>query len=297
MPELTLPPLTHPLVLFALFVLGTIIGSFLNVVVYRLPVMLKRQWQQQCEAYLAAEQGNKANPPESTNTFNLALPHSHCPHCQTPIKPWHNLPIIGYFLLKGRCHACQEHIPARYPWIEFIAGVIAVIATLHFTVSAQFIAAIGISYTLLCLALIDVDHQLLPDTLTLPLMWAGLLFNTLSSHAFAAPSDAILGAVIGYLLLWVIYQVHKTLTGKEGMGYGDFKLTAAAGAWLGWQALPLLLLLAAGAGALIGILILIKKRQGRDTPIAFGPYLAAAFWISLFWGDTLREQYLPLFAL
>lgn len=288
--------LTHPLILLGLFIAGLIVGSFLNVVIYRLPRMMQHQWQQQCEALLATESATDQNE-ESETTFNLALPHSHCPHCKTPIKPWHNIPLLGWLLLRGRCVSCQQKISPRYPLVELAAGVLTVICALYFPVWLPFLATLGVSYALLCLTLIDAEHQLLPDVITLPLLWAGLLFNALAPTPFAVLPDAVLGAAAGYGVLWLLYHSHRALTGKEGMGYGDFKLTAAAGAWLGWQALPLLLLLSAGVGAVIGLVMLRRAKAGQNTPIAFGPYLAAAFWISLIWGEVLREKYLLLFTL
>ena len=286
-------------------VLGLLVGSFLNVVIYRLPVMMERDWQEGCRHYLEQQAAAKATdntavdltvgdpgdstPPPAVEKFNLAYPPSRCSACDAQIKAWQNIPIISYLLLKGKCAHCKTGISVRYPIIEFITALLTVIVALHFGPSLQAVAGIGITWCLITLTMIDFDTQLLPDSITLPLMWAGLIASTLP--VFATTNDALFGAAFGYLSLWSIYWLFKLVTGKEGMGYGDFKLLAALGAWLGWQALPVIILLSSVVGAVVGIALIIATRRGKDIPIPFGPYLATAGWAAMLWGDTLVALY------
>lgn len=265
-------------------VLGLFVGSFLNVVVARLPVMLDRRWRAECADYLG--QGQEDDAP----AFNLATPSSHCPACQAPVRPWHNVPLLGYAWLRGRCADCGERISPRYPLLEALTG--AMFAALAWQLGLQPLLAGGLllSAGLVALGCIDAQTRLLPDDLTLPLLWAGLLF-----HLFWLPAtlaDVVLGAAVGYLLLWLVYQLFHLLTGKEGMGYGDFKLLAALGAWLGWQMLPLVVLLSSLLGSLIGIALIVAGRHGRGQPLPFGPYLAMAGWVALVWGQDIMRWYL-----
>ena len=263
--------------------LGLCIGSFLNVVITRLPVMLMQQWRS--EALAALEQ-----PEEGQTPFNLAWPGSMCPACRAPIK-WHdNLPLIGWLKRRGRCASCQGRISPQYPLVELGGGVIALAVLAIFGLGWQALFIAGACYALLAMAVIDLRTQLLPDILTLPLLWAGLLYQLLFQPLML--SSAVMGAIAGYLVLWSVYWLFKLLTGKEGMGYGDFKLLAALGAWLGWQALPLVLIISAGLGAIFGIALQITNKEKRGIPMPFGPFLALAGWVALLMGDTLIALYL-----
>jgi leader peptidase (prepilin peptidase)/N-methyltransferase len=275
------------MVLFFTVVLGLLVGSFLNVVIYRLPVMMEKEWKQECRLILDIEPDKKQ---DTNETFNLAHPSSRCPHCQTPIKAWQNIPVFSYLFLKGQCHSCKTKISARYPIIEAVTGLLSFLIIWQFGATLAGLTALLFTWALISLTMIDVDHKLLPDQITLPLLWLGLIIN--SSSVFASLPDAVWGTIIGYLSLWSIYWLFKLLTGKEGMGYGDFKLLAALGAWMGWQALPVIILLSSLVGAIVGSIILVMNKQGRDTAIPFGPYLAAAGWIALLWGDVITQSYL-----
>ncbi len=276
--------------LLVLFFLGLFVGSFLNVVIYRLPLSIQHEWKTQCSELL--EQPLDGAPPP-----NIAWPGSHCPTCKTPLKAWHNIPVISFLFLRGQCAFCNAPISVRYPIIELFTGVVSVIVGLTFQEPLTIGLALLVCWSLISLTMIDIDHTLLPDIITLPLMWVGLLFNTVSEHAFVSGQSAVIGAAAGYMVLWTLYQIHHRLTGKEGMGYGDFKLLAVAGAWLGWQQLPLVLLLSAGVGAIIGTTMIIIKKRGGDFQIPFGPYLAAAIFACLIWGEQLTEAYFTLFSL
>jgi leader peptidase (prepilin peptidase)/N-methyltransferase len=267
-----------------LLLLGLTVGSFLNVVVYRLPIMMESRWRRDCCELLEIEQEKQEAP------LSLATPNSHCPHCRAAIRPWQNIPLLSYLLLRGRCANCGTRIPLRYPAVELVTGLMTLALGCRFDPSLALLGAMLITWSLIVLTLIDVDHQLLPDDITLPLLWLGLLFNL--GGTFVPLRDAVIGATAGYLILWSVYWLFKLATGKEGMGYGDFKLLAALGAWLGWQALPLVILLSSLVGAVCGIALMIIKRRGRDIPIPFGPYLAMAGWIALLWGDRLTALYL-----
>ena len=282
------------------FIFAATIGSFLNVVIHRFPVMMKREWQQECNQYLQEyheEIVNKIgidqlNKPIDAfpEKYNLVVPGSACPKCKTSIKPWHNLPLLGWLMLKGKCAACHAPISSRYPIIEFTTGLLIATLAWHFGPSWQFVFASILTFVLVALTGIDLDEMLLPDQMTLPLLWLGLIINL--NHTFTSPTDAIIGAAAGYLSLWSIFWLFKILTGKEGMGYGDFKLLAVFGAWLGWQMLPLVLLLSSLVGAVVGITMIISKRLKQGNPIPFGPYIAAAGWIALIWGQPIVDWYL-----
>jgi leader peptidase (prepilin peptidase)/N-methyltransferase len=274
----------------AAFLFGLAIGSFLNVVIHRLPLMLERHWRAQ-----AADVEGRPAPAEG-EPFNLVAPRSRCPACQAPIRALHNIPVLSWLALRGRCAACRAPISARYPLVELAtaAAFAAVAWRFDFGISAG-LALVFTAY-LIALTGIDVDRQLLPDVLTVPLLWFALvasLWHVAGEQPPPAPlRDAVIGAVAGYLFLWLVYQLFKLVTGKEGMGYGDFKLFAAIGAWLGWQMLPLVLLLAALVGAAVGIAMIAARRLGRSVPISFGPYLAGAAWIALMWGPSIVDRYL-----
>ncbi len=266
-----------------LLLLGLLVGSFLNVLIYRLPRMLDWEWRAMCADMRGEAQEGRA-------PLNLFRPRSHCPHCQHPIAAYDNMPVLSWLLLRGRCRHCGTAISGRYPVVELLSGLLAAGAALHFGPGVQALEAALFLWCVLALTLIDVDSQLLPDQLTLPLLWLGLLFNV-SGH-WVPLADAVLGAMAGYLSLWSVYWLFKWATGKEGMGYGDFKLLAAIGAWLGWLSLPIVLLLASVVGALVGVALVVGKGHDRHVPIPFGPYLAAAGAIALFWGPQLQAWYL-----
>lgn len=267
-------------------IIGIMIGSFLNVVIHRLPRMMERAWHQQC-AELRGE--NIHNIP----VFNLVTPRSTCPQCEHRITALENIPIISYLFLKGYCSQCNTRISLRYPIIEGLTGIMSGFTAWHFGFGLTAIAALLFIWAMIALTFIDFDRQLLPDAITLPLLWIGLLFNL--DNGFIEIRSAIIGSVAGYLVLWTIYWGFKLTTGKEGMGYGDFKLLAAIGAWLGWQMLPLVILFSSFAGGIIGIILIIIKKYQRNTAIPFGPYLAGGGLIALFWGNKINHAYLGLF--
>jgi leader peptidase (prepilin peptidase)/N-methyltransferase len=285
---------------FALFIviglLGLLAGSFLNVVAYRVPIMMELEWREQC-ADLEKEPF-KPPPHAKDGRFNLVWPGSACPGCGTPVAPQHNVPVLSWLLLRGKCSSCGIKISARYPIVEAFAAIVGVAVAYTFGPTWQMVAVLGASWLLLALALVDVDTQLLPDSMTLPLLWAGLLINAFPSlgMAFVDLRSAVAGAAAGYVSLWLVYQLFKLATGKEGMGYGDFKLFAAIGAWLGWQILPLVILLSAAVGAVIGIAMILLAGRSRHKPIPFGPYLAGAGWIAILWGEPLLASYERFFA-
>ncbi len=271
--------------LFSAFagVLGLMVGSFLNVVIHRLPKMLEREWQAQC-----AELSGK--PLEPAPRYNLFVPGSACPQCGHKIGALENIPVISYLLLRGKCKACQAPISARYPIVEALTGALSAFAAWHFGFGAAGLGALLLIWALIALTFIDVDTQLLPDAITLPLLWVGLLFGF--PGAFTDLHSAVIGAVAGYLALWSVYWIFKLATGKEGMGYGDFKLLSALGAWLGWKMLPLVILLSSVVGAVVGLGLILAARRGRNVPIPFGPYLAGGGLIALLWGNELTRGYL-----
>ena len=277
----------YPVATVALvIVIGLLVGSFLNVVIYRLPVMMEREWKSECKLILDPDSPNE----EPAEPFNLAFPNSHCPNCDAPIRAWQNIPVISYVLLRGQCANCKVSISARYPIIEAVTALMSAVIAWQLGASLEMLAALFFTWSLIALTMIDADHKLLPDQITLPLLWAGLLLNSFS--LFVPLYDAVWGAIGGYLSLWSVYWLFKILTGKDGMGYGDFKLLAALGAWLGWQSLLVIILLSSLVGAIVGSIILLANKQGRNTAIPFGPYLAAAGWIAFLWGDQIIDAYL-----
>jgi leader peptidase (prepilin peptidase)/N-methyltransferase len=283
--------LSDPLIL-TLFcgLLGLLIGSFLNVVIYRLPVMMEREWRKDCREFLELEPENAGG-----EAFNLILPHSHCPHCQAAIKPYQNIPVLSYVFLKGKCAQCGNGISLRYPLIEAFTGLCSAITAYHFGYGVELAFALLLTWSLIALSFIDIDKQLLPDSIVLPFMWLGLLLSLF--NVYTDPSTSIIGAIAGYMSLWTVFQLFKLITGKEGMGYGDFKLLALFGAWLGWQFLPMIILLSSLVGAVIGIAMIIFADRDHRVPIPFGPYLAAAGWLALLWGDDIIRVYLTALGL
>ena len=265
---------------------GLAIGSFLNVVIHRLPLMLERQWRAQC-----AEITNHPAAPEG-EPISLVRPRSRFPSCGAQIRALHNIPVLSYLALHGRCASCSAPISLRYPLVELATAIVSGAVAWHFGFGWQAAFALIFSWYLIAMAGIDVDRQLLPDVLTLPLLWIGLLASLWPAAGFASPRDALIGAAAGYLILWAVFHLFRLVTGKEGMGYGDFKLLAAIGAWLGWQLLPLVLLLAAVVGTAVGVTLIVMRRHGRNVPIPFGPYLAGAGWIAMLWGPLIVERYL-----
>jgi len=288
----------------ACVVFGLLFGSFLNVVIHRLPIMLDRQWREQCAELMAEASGAAATetsaPAAQADRFNLFVPASACPSCKTPIRAWQNVPVVSYLLLKGRCAACGTSISARYPLVEALTGIVSGLVAWKFGFSWAAAGALVFSWFLIALTFIDVDRQLLPDALTLPLIWLGLLFSLWHPEAGLAgfPVDlrsSLIGAVVGYLSLWAVYHLFRLATGKEGMGYGDFKLLAAIGAWLGLKMLLPTILVSALVGAVVGAVILVVKGRDKGTPIAFGPFLAAAGWIMLMCGPAIVDRYMGFF--
>ncbi|MGO2010252.1 MAG: prepilin peptidase [Pseudoalteromonas sp.] len=266
------------------------IGSFLNVVIYRIPLMMQREWQTECRTLLADELSNEQNNQTTpTKPFNLVTPSSTCPNCKTTIKAWQNIPVLSWLLLKGRCASCKHPITVRYPIIEVLTAILSLTVAYTFGATEQALLYIVITWFLVTLTFIDIDHMLLPDQLTLPLIWLALIAAVLGITI--PPSDAIIGAACGYLSLWSVYWLFKLLTGKEGMGYGDFKLLAVFGALLGWQFLLMIILLSSVVGAIIGIALLSIQGKDKTTPIPFGPYLAIAGWIAMLWGTQLKTYY------
>jgi leader peptidase (prepilin peptidase)/N-methyltransferase len=280
-------------------ILGLLVGSFLNVVIYRLPKMMERDWQNQCKDFLANDSDIATLPPstptndEKQEPFNLMVPASRCPCCNHKIRAWENIPVISYLFLGGKCSTCKTDISIRYPIIEIVTGILSVVVIAYFGISWDGLAALVFTWSLIALTMIDIDTYLLPDDITLPLVWLGLILN--SFGIFTDLPSALWGAVAGYISLWMVYQVFKLATGKEGMGFGDFKLLAALGAWMGWQMLPQIILLSSLIGAIIGIAMIVIRGRDKNIPIPFGPYLAIAGWIAFMWGDTINQSYLKLF--
>ena len=275
--------------------LGLLVGSFLNVVIHRLPIMLERSWRQEFNDYFASDSSDPKLPGEESAelvqpAYNLVVPRSACPHCGHAITALENIPLISWLWLRGRCRGCQAPISPRYPLVELLTGLISLAIALTQPPGLALLSALLLSWVLVALTFIDLDKMLLPDQLTLPLLWLGLLLNL--GGTFASLSDAVIGAAAGYLVLWLLYWGFKLLTGKEGMGYGDFKLLAALGAWLGWQSLPLILILSSLVGAVVGITLIALRRHEQANPIPFGPYLAMAGWIALIWGESITHWYL-----
>ncbi len=273
--------------------LGLLVGSFLNVVIYRLPLMMQREWQEQCRLLLSESDDNAA-PPQA-DAFNLVTPRSRCPHCQRPITAVENIPLVSYLWLKGRCPGCGGHISRRYPVVEAVTAMLSGIVAWHFGFGWAAGAALLLTWGLIALTVIDFDHQLLPDSITLPLLWLGLLLSL--PALFVDSAASIIGAAAGYLSLWTVYVLFKWATGKEGMGHGDFKLLAMLGAWVGWQGLPVIVLLSSVVGAAVGITLILARGRDRNIPIPFGPYLATAGWLALLWGDAITARYFAMMGL
>jgi leader peptidase (prepilin peptidase)/N-methyltransferase len=271
------------------FLFSLLVGSFLNVVIYRIPVMMEREWQQ---SIAEAQQEDNAIESSIQPAFNLATPASTCPSCGHKIRWYENIPVVSYALLRGKCSACKASISLRYPLIELLTAVLSVIAMRQFGFNEFGLAAVVFTWCLIALTFIDLDHQLLPDRITLPLLWLGLLIN--SYNSFTSLGSAVWGAALGYLSLWSVYWLFKLLTGKEGMGYGDFKLLAALGAWCGATALPLLILLSSVTGVILAVAMMVFNRHEAKNPLPFGPYLAIAGWVALLWGDKITTAYLQL---
>jgi len=266
--------------------LGLLVGSFLNVVVYRLPLMMEREWKSECRALL--EVGG--DDTDDTETFSLVRPRSRCPHCGHQISALENVPILSYALLRGKCSVCKSPISLRYPFVELLSAVAATFVAMHFGFGLAGALGLVLTWALIALAAIDIDTQLLPDSITQPLLWLGILANY--HHVFVSLEDAVLGAIGGYLILWAVFWGFKLATGKEGMGYGDFKLLALLGAWMGWQVLPAIIVLSSVVGACFGIGLMIFAAHDRSKPLPFGPYLATAGWIVLLWGGEIMQRYL-----
>src|SRR3984885_415081 len=278
----------------SIFLIGLIVGSFLNVVIYQLPIILEREWRSQAADVLA---GGSASAETANERFTLSTPRSACPKCKAPITAWQNIPIVSWIMLLGRCASCRTKISARYPLVELATGLLSAWVAWHFGFGAPAACALLVTWSLIALTGIDIDHQLLPDNITLPLMWAGLLAAVVVGPIAGSPipvsaRDALIGAASGYGSLWLVFHIFRLITGKEGMGFGDFKLFAALGAWLGWKLLPLVILLSAATGAVLGIMMIILRGRDRSAPIPFGPYLAAAGWIAMMYGDSLVDGYL-----
>ena len=268
-----------------IFILGLLVGSFLNVVILRLPVMMESDWQQQCCELLNIDDSRYKK-----NNFNLITPRSRCPSCDHHISAIENIPVISYIFLRGKCKKCGTKISLRYPLVELTSAITVTIVAFYFGVSLQALFAIFLTWALIALSMIDFDHQLLPDDITLPFLWFGIIINLFG--IFTDIESSILGAIFGYGILWIVYITFKMITGKEGMGHGDFKLLAVLGAWFGWQSLPLIIILSSLVGAIIGVSLMIFKSHDRNTAIPFGPYLAIAGWVSMLWGPYIMSSYL-----
>jgi leader peptidase (prepilin peptidase)/N-methyltransferase len=266
-------------------ILGLIVGSFLNVLIYRLPIMMQRGWKQECQEFL----GLPTTEP-TPKVFNLYLPASHCTNCATTLKSYQNIPIFSYLFLRGQCAHCQQKISLRYPLVEALTGIASAFVAYQLGGQIETLFALFLTWTLIALSGIDIDHQLLPDNMTLPVLWLGILLSLFT--LYTDPVSSIIGAIAGYLSLWCIYQLFKLITNKEGMGHGDFKLLSLLGAWLGWQYLAIIILLSSLVGAIIGILMIIILGRDRNIAIPFGPYLAIAGWVALLWGDMINSAYL-----
>ena len=279
--------------------LGLLVGSFLNVVIYRIPIMMENEWRAHCRELMGGQPvaaGSaiaETSPPEP---FNLVQPRSRCANCGAMVTAWQNIPVVSWLWLGGKCANCKAPISARYPIIEILTGMLSGLVVWKFGITIESGAALILTWTLISLTVIDIDHQLLPDNITYPLLWLGLTFSLLHQPGSASPfpdlQSSIIGAIAGYLSLWSVYWVFKLVTGKEGMGYGDFKLLAALGAWLGWQMLPLIIMLSALVGAVVGIAMILFLGRDRQIPIPFGPYLAGAGLIAMFWGTQISNGYL-----
>lgn len=281
---------TYPAIFVASVALsGLVVGSFLNVVIHRLPIMLEREWRRDCQQFLGQDTETSV-PAETESSWNLIWPGSHCPHCAKTLAVHENIPVLSYLWLRGRCSACHAAISPRYPAVELLSALLSAVVAHRFGPEVQVLPALALTWSLLALSFIDAEHQLLPDVITLPMLWLGLLLSVF--RVFTDSTAAILGAVAGYLSLWLVYQLFKWLTGREGMGHGDFKLLALLGAWLGWAHLPQIILLSSLVGAVAGLTLIALTRRDHRQPIPYGPYLAAAGWIALIWGDWINATYL-----
>ncbi len=269
---------------FVVGIVGLVVGSFLNVVIHRIPKMMERDWKQECRRILDVK-----NEDEPVEKYNLILPRSACPHCNHKISALENIPVISYLILGGKCSECNNQISIRYPAVEISTSILSLVIVATFGVTMQFILAIVLTWTLIAQTMIDYDCQLLPDDITMPILWLGIIANMFGT--FTDIYSSLLGAIFGYLILWIVYMVFKIVTGKEGMGYGDFKLLAMLGAWLGWQMLPLIIILSSIAGALVGLGLIFFYNHSQSKPIPFGPYLAIAGWIALIYGNELTTLY------
>lgn len=280
----------QPIIYFGtLFVLGAVVGSFLNVVIYRLPVMMQREWRHDCLEFL-----EQPAAPEAEK-FNLNTPRSRCGNCGHQITALENIPLVSYLVLGGKCAECKAPISRQYPLVELFTAIISVVVGWHFGVSLQALAALFLSWCLIAASGIDIGHKLLPDSITLPLLWLGILLSLFD--VFVSLEASVIGVIAGYMSLWTVFMLFKVVTGKEGMGYGDFKLLAMLGAWLGWKPLLVVILTSSLVGAIVGITMIALKKTERSTQIPFGPYLAAAGWITLMWGNELMHLYFSLFGL
>ena len=277
-----------PAAIAVALVLGLLVGSFLNVVVYRLPVMMERDWRRQCAELDAGDDAVAAG--EEPERFDLVVPRSRCPSCGHAIRAHENVPVLSWLWLRGRCAGCGARISARYPAVELLTGIMSAVVIWQLGATVAGLGGLLFTWALVAATFIDVDHQLLPDNITLPLLWLGLGFNL--GGVYAPLPDAVVGAIAGYGSLWLVYHAFRLVTGKEGMGYGDFKLLGALGAWLGWQLLPVVILLSSVVGAVVGVALISLRRHGREVPIPFGPYLAAAGWLAMLWGADLVAAYL-----
>lgn len=278
-------------------ILGMLVGSFLNVVVYRLPIMLQRDWRAQCCDYLEIENTVPDSNESSAKfeVFNLQKPDSHCPLCNHKIRPWENVPVFSYLFLGGKCSNCKSKISIRYPSVEFVSGVLSGLVAIHFGATWLTLALLFLTWALIALTLIDFDHQLLPDNITLPLIWLGLLVNAIDLGFGVTLRDSVIGAIAGYLVLWSFYWAFKLATGKEGMGYGDFKLLSAFGAWMGWQSLLPIIILSSLVGAVFGIGMIVFKGRDKSVPMPFGPFLAGAGFLMIIWGPQISSFYIENF--
>ncbi|PID43972.1 MAG: prepilin peptidase [Gammaproteobacteria bacterium] len=284
---------SHPTITFIFVsVLGLVIGSFLNVVIYRLPKILENEWTSQCRDILNIPPDEP--PALASSTLTLSAPNSTCPDCGHEIRPWENIPVLSYLFLRGKCSSCKNPISIRYPVIELVTGILSLATVCLLGINAQGVAALPLVWALIALTMIDIDTQLLPDNITLPFVWLGLIVN--AGGVFTSLDNALWGAVAGYLSLWTVYQGFRLLTGKEGMGFGDFKLLAVLGAWMGWQLVPLIIILSSFVGAAVGICLILFLGKDKNIPIPFGPYLAIAGWIALVWGHDIIRFYLSSFA-
>ena len=269
-------------------VLGLIVGSFINVIIHRLPVMMENEWRQECASLFADSPSAETTPPQAR--YNLVTPRSRCPNCEHMISATENIPLLSYILQRGRCTACSWRIPIRYPLVELLSALLTMAVAVHFGFGIQAGMAMVLTWFLISLSFIDFDTQLLPDSLTLPLLWIGLALGI--AGVFIDPRTSLIGAMAGYATLWSVFQLFRLVTGKEGMGFGDFKLLSALGAWMGWQLLPAIIMLSSIAGAVIGVSLMVFRGRDKNIPIPFGPYIAIAGWIALLWGHDLTDAYL-----